>query len=315
VCSSDLVDRDPGRDGDRAADRLAARRDGGRDHESEELLVLDLDAESEARARALGFEVASVRHFEQLGISLWRLEIPDALSPEEALDRLRGNLPGVAAERDVQYELASGDCDGIRCYGQDLVHWPSRGCAERAHLGILDSAVDLTHPALQGSDIQLQRVADQAATAADRDHGTAIASLLVGQPGSGVSGLLPQARLYAADVFRRQPGGTLSTDAGLVAAGLDWMLQQPQIDALNISIAGPDSLILRRSIERVLARGIPVAAAAGNRGPDAPAQYPAAYPGVVAITAVDRYARVYPQANQGSYVDVAAPGEIGRAHV
>ncbi|HEY7886466.1 MAG TPA: S8 family serine peptidase, partial [Cellvibrionaceae bacterium] len=46
----------------------------------------------------------------------------------------------------------------------------------------------------------------------------------------------------------------------------------------------------------------------GNGGAHAPAVYPAAEPGVVAVTAVDAVGRRYRHANTGEYIDVAAPG-------
>ena len=45
-----------------------------------------------------------------------------------------------------------------------------------------------------------------------------------------------------------------------------------------------------------------------NLGPDAPPQYPAAYPDVIAVTALDRRLNIYPSANRGEYLSVAAPG-------
>jgi subtilisin family serine protease len=60
-------------------------------------------------------------------------------------------------------------------------------------------------------------------------------------------------------------------------------------------------------------------AAAGNGGPKAAPAYPAAYPGVIAVTAVDEADRRYEHANRGDYIAVAAPGvdilapvELGR---
>jgi subtilisin family serine protease len=49
-------------------------------------------------------------------------------------------------------------------------------------------------------------------------------------------------------------------------------------------------------------------AAAGNNGPKAPYGYPAAYPGVIAITATDDKDELMQQANRGPYVFVSAPG-------
>jgi len=51
-----------------------------------------------------------------------------------------------------------------------------------------------------------------------------------------------------------------------------------------------------------------IVAAAGNNGAAAEPSYPAAYPGVVAVTAVDRDLNVYRRATRGPYVDLSAPG-------
>ena len=49
-------------------------------------------------------------------------------------------------------------------------------------------------------------------------------------------------------------------------------------------------------------------AAAGNDGPRAKPAFPAAYPDVIAVTAVDRSKRIYRRAAQGDHIDIAAPG-------
>jgi subtilisin family serine protease len=56
------------------------------------------------------------------------------------------------------------------------------------------------------------------------------------------------------------------------------------------------------------ARNLPVVAAAGNGGPGAAPAYPAAYPSVLAVTAVDQRLRLYRYANRGDYLQLAAPG-------
>ena len=49
-------------------------------------------------------------------------------------------------------------------------------------------------------------------------------------------------------------------------------------------------------------------AAAGNLGPGGPRAYPAGYGDVIAVTPVDSRRRVFRRANQGTYIDLAAPG-------
>ena len=49
-------------------------------------------------------------------------------------------------------------------------------------------------------------------------------------------------------------------------------------------------------------------AAAGNGGPNAAPAYPAAYPGVIAVAAVDARQRPYRRGTRGAFIDVSAPG-------
>jgi subtilisin family serine protease len=65
---------------------------------------------------------------------------------------------------------------------------------------------------------------------------------------------------------------------------------------------------MQEIVRLVIARGTLVVAAVGNDGPAAPPLYPAAYPDVIAVTAVDPKHQVLPEAGRGTHVDFAAPG-------
>ncbi|KRE02303.1 hypothetical protein ASE63_08060 [Bosea sp. Root381] len=81
------------------------------------------------------------------------------------------------------------------------------------------------------------------------------------------------------------------------------------VRVVNLSMAGPANLALERLIARLVAeRGLVLVAAAGNDGHQAPPLYPAAYAGVLAVTAVDRRGEVYRRAGRGAHIDFAAPG-------
>jgi hypothetical protein len=77
---------------------------------------------------------------------------------------------------------------------------------------------------------------------------------------------------------------------------------------INMSFSGPDDVLLQSRIKVMRSKGYVFAAAAGNEGPAAPPTYPAAYPEVIAVTAVTKDLRIYPSANRGPYIDLAAPG-------
>jgi subtilisin family serine protease len=133
-----------------------------------------------------------------------------------------------------------------------------------------------------------------------------VVSLLAGDRTSRVPGLVPQARIVAADPFS-DAGGDERTDAlGLVAA-ID-AVTATGARVVNMSLAGPDNRVLADRIRRLVEARTVVVAAAGNAGPRAAPLYPAAYDGVLAVTAVDSERRVYRRAAQGDHVDFAAPG-------
>ena len=71
---------------------------------------------------------------------------------------------------------------------------------------------------------------------------------------------------------------------------------------------GPANGALERIVGVLQQRGHLLVAAVGNDGPAAPPLYPASYPGVVGVSAVDRNGRALPEAARGPQVMFAAPG-------
>jgi subtilisin family serine protease len=82
--------------------------------------------------------------------------------------------------------------------------------------------------------------------------------------------------------------------------------KQPRV--INISLVGPSNLLVARAVQQVRARGVQIVAAVGNDGPAAPPQYPASYPGVLAVTGVDAKGRALLEAGKAAHLDFAAPG-------
>jgi subtilisin family serine protease len=75
-----------------------------------------------------------------------------------------------------------------------------------------------------------------------------------------------------------------------------------------MSIVGPPNQTLERVVGAMVRRGHLLVAAVGNDGPAAPPLYPASYPGVVGVSAVDKRGRVLLEAGRGPQVMFAAPG-------
>lgn len=292
-------------------DVLGDPADAGTEFEPDELLAINISDAGLQLAGALGLGLVGRETLSGLGLDVVRLRLPAGFgSATVLLQQLMRIDPLGLYDRNAIYRLAgepSAACEGTRCYGQALTGWPIGGCPRAVRIGMLDSAVDAKHPALVGQKLVRERIADSKAKAAEQDHGTGVAAQLVGNGHGGVQGLLPQASLYAADVFELDRESRPYTNAYRLIRGLDWLARQ-KLDSLNISIAGPDSPLLHKAVQILEAQGVAIAAAAGNLGPGAPPQYPAAYPEVLAVAAVDRELRPYAKGNQGAYVGITAPG-------
>jgi subtilisin family serine protease len=133
-----------------------------------------------------------------------------------------------------------------------------------------------------------------------RPHGTAVAQL--------ASSL--GATVAVADVFGLDQQKRLVARAELVAMAIDWLLSE-NIRVLNISIEGPRNDVLEFVIDAAISQGALIIAAAGNGGPAAAPSYPGAYPGVVAVTALDERGLIYRRAARGDHIQFAARGSYG----
>ncbi len=174
-------------------------------------------------------------------------------------------------------------------------------------VGLIDSGVDADHAAFRG--LEIHRHGCAGALVPD-SHGTAVASLLVGRDGA-FHGAAPGAELYAADVFC---GAAIGGGVDTVVEAFAWLLDE-RVPVINVSLVGPANNLLRTVVADVIARGYLVVAAVGNDGPAAPPLYPAAWPGVIGVTAVDARGRVLAEAERGSQVKFAAPGaDMAAAH-
>ncbi len=99
----------------------------------------------------------------------------------------------------------------------------------------------------------------------------------------------------------------MAADTISLLKALDWM-RSFDVKIINMSFSGPRDDLVADAIERMSESGVVFVAAAGNEGPTAEPSYPAAYPEVIAVTAVTKDLRNYRYANRGYHIDVAAPG-------
>jgi subtilisin family serine protease len=88
---------------------------------------------------------------------------------------------------------------------------------------------------------------------------------------------------------------------------IDWAARE-RASVVNMSFAGPPDPALHAILAAAFAKGVTLVAAAGNAGPKSPPLYPAADERALAVTATDADDKLYPKANVGGYIAVAAPG-------
>jgi hypothetical protein len=256
--------------------------------------VLDPDSAGLHRALAAGFRIARDDRDTDLGMRVVSLAVPSGMSAKDGLKRLRKVAPELQADFDHLFEPAGGPLAPM-----SVALAASRGADAGRVIGMVDGGV-ASHASLAGKSIEQNGFAG---SPQPTGHGTAVASLLVGSQGP-FHGAATGARLLVADVYG---GNRAAGSATAIVRALAWLAgHRPQV--INISLVGPSNKLVQRAIEVVQSRGIEVVAAVGNDGPAAPPQYPASYPGVVAVTAVDASGRALPEAGKATHLDFAAPG-------
>lgn len=290
-----------GEGGRRTRERLRVERESsGVDRLRDEVLLVGGDTAGEAVRRA-GFEVIAERRLESLRQSMLRIRVRDGESVERAVRALREVVPGArVAPNHVFRPSAAAPVGGVGAAGGALAPVRSSTAAAGAEatpadIGIIDTGADRQWPTLVPAIVRVKGFAPGGYVA--RPHGTAVARIAAAQG----------ARLAVADVFGVDQRNALAASADRIAAGLDWLHAQ-RIRVVNISIEGPDNLVLQYVVEQAIADGMAIVAAAGNGGPAARPAFPAAYPGVIAVTAVDERGQVYRRAARGAHVQFAARG-------
>jgi serine protease len=206
-------------------------------------------------------------------------------------------------------------------------------------VAVLDTGVALAHPELEGQLVDGYDFIASPASAGDGNgcdpdpddpgdglepgtssyHGTHVTGTLVArtslQPAggtAGVAGVAWNAKVMPLRVIGRAGGTDFDLMQALrYAAGMPNdcnALPQAPADVINMSLGGPGrSDAFAALLGQVRQAGLVVVAAAGNSANDQPI-YPAAYPGVVSVSAVDIQKKRARYSSYGPTIDVAAPG-------
>jgi subtilisin family serine protease len=270
-----------------------------------QIWVILVPTEHVERIQTWGFNIRQQRTLTGLNRVLLRVDAPEDRDIAQAALDLALDAPGTIV--DFNHVYTPGADEAEKGDGRETSTAPIAKAAGAAALtiGIIDSSVATTHAAFDSAEIVQE---DFVSFAAPRplEHGTAVASILVGY--GGVLGQGPhRARLHAATVFFTDGAGKPAATTESLVAALAWHAAEG-VDVVNMSLAGPPNRVLETAITAASERGMLIVAAVGNNGPAGEPLYPAAYAPVVGVTAVDSGNRIYRYANRGRHVSFAAPG-------
>jgi hypothetical protein len=181
----------------------------------------------------------------------------------------------------------------------------SLGAGEGVRVALLDSAPDFAHRDLAPSRI-LAVATDEKSKAGV--HGTLMAGVIgaAENNGYGIAGLAPKARIVSIPVCTPKGGAGGQCTIYQMLQGFDRAFDAEAV-IVNLSLSGPPNPLLERGVARLEELGLVVVAAAGNEGRE-DRRYPAAYPSVVGVGAIDRDGKLFRSSNRGPWVELYAPG-------
>jgi subtilisin family serine protease len=217
--------------------------------------------------------------------------------------------PAAASAVPVPYSPAWAEPWGIKDIKAPEA-WPLAKSGEGVRVMILDTGIDRDHPAIKNNFEEGRDFVNDGSLAPypfydQIGHGTFIAGVVAADGlSAGLSGVAPKARI----LMGRVCGGFNSEcPSTAILAGVDWAIAK-KVQVLNISLGGPfPSMGAQEAYARAEAAGVVVVSASGNYGVHK-LSYPAAYPEVLSVGAMDR-AHMKPDfSNWSDELDVAAPG-------
>ncbi|MGC3961481.1 MAG: S8 family serine peptidase [Verrucomicrobiota bacterium] len=268
-----------------------------------ELIVrLKPGTDAEALAKSLGAKIVGVIP----ELNAYRFQFESEEATEAARLKLESN-PSVAS---VEYNyymdqpFTPQSVGGMAVPETKLTLDPPKTDDCKVLVGFVDTTLQQLDPKLEAFVKTRISVTGNTSTSTTPTHQTAMVNaFLQSLQASGQAST--SARVLSVDVFGNDP----SANSFNVALGI-MKAVNGGATAINLSLGGyQDVAVLRDVVQQATALGIPLFAAVGNDGSNTPF-YPAAYPGVVSVTALAKAGQIASYANTGTQADAAAPGAV-----
>jgi hypothetical protein len=273
-------------------------------HVPNELIVkLKPGANIDAIAKKVGAKVIGRND----KLHIYRLQFPDAATTDAALGELQTDPDVEAVDYDYYFDppppmqQLSGPSTAQPPVSLKL-DAPSQNNPCNVLVGLIDTPIQSLSPNLASFvQPQISVAGDAGPPSATPTHATGMAQTILRAIASA-SGGNSSAQILPVDVYG---AATTATDWN-VALGIQAAVDKGA-NVLNLSLgSSDDSPVLDDVIQQAEAAGVLIFAAAGNQPVNTPT-YPAAIPGVNAVTAVQQ-GQLASYANYGSFIDMALPG-------
>ncbi|MFC1521781.1 S8 family peptidase [Elusimicrobiota bacterium] len=192
-------------------------------------------------------------------------------------------------------------------WGVERVNAPAAWASNQGagvKVAIVDTGIDPNHPELKDKIRGGHNAIDEKQPwADDHFHGTHVAGIVAATlDGKGVVGVAPKAELYAVKVLTKEGSGSMF---GIIG-GLMWCIEN-NIDVINMSLgAEQGNALFKYAIDAVRDAGVVMVAAAGNNSKAV--NFPAAYDGAIAVSALDKDDTIAYFSSRGPEINFIAPG-------
>ncbi|MES2739787.1 MAG: S8 family serine peptidase [Pseudomonadota bacterium] len=189
-----------------------------------------------------------------------------------------------------------------------LAELHQRATGHNVRVAVVDSGIEDQHPDLAGQVVMKENFVDASAYSAE-SHGTAVAGIIAAKAGNGVGveGVASNARLLALRAcWEVAADRSTRCDSFSLAKALNFALMR-KAQVINLSLSGPQDVLLQRLLDVALARGVSVVGAVDPAV--AGGGFPASHPGVIAVAErAEQAAGLDPVLAPGSDVPSTAPG-------
>lgn len=268
-----------------------------------ELIVrLKPGTDAEALAKSLGAKIVGVIP----ELNAYRFQFENEEATEAARQKLEANPEVMSVEYNYYMDqpFTPQSLGGMAAPETKLKLDPPKTDDCKVLVGFVDTTLQQLDPKLEAFVKERISVTGSTSGSTTPTHQTAMVNaFLQALQASGQTST--SARILSVDVFGSDP----SANSFNVALGIQKAVNSGAT-AINLSLGGyQDVAVLRDVVQQAAALGIPLFAAVGNDGSNTPF-YPAAYPGVVSVTALSRAGQIATYANTGTQADAAAPGAV-----